>query len=117
MKNFGLPLFIWRFGDPTFLRFEMNIEAEFEFEDEEEIVKTIYESIKEERERGIDEKRSSVDLALNGNTLRVYMRGEDIIRLRAVANTWLRLLKIAEEMIEVVGEHEKSQCQILPNSK
>ncbi|MEA2075503.1 MAG: KEOPS complex subunit Pcc1 [Euryarchaeota archaeon] len=82
----------------------MKIEAEFEFEAEEEIVKTIYESIKEETDRGIDKKRSSVDLILSGNTLRVYMRGEDIIKLRAVANTWLRLLKIADEMVHVVKE-------------
>lgn len=78
------------------------IRAEFEFTDEEGIVKTIYESIKEEREEGIDKKRSSVDLALNGDTLSVYMSGDDIIRLRAVANTWLRLLKIADEMVHVV---------------
>lgn len=82
----------------------MKIEAEFEFEADEEIVKTIYESIKEEADRGIDKKRSSVDLTLSGGTLRVYMRGEDIIRLRAVANTWLRLLKIADEMVHVVKE-------------
>jgi len=80
----------------------MMIRAEFEFKDEEEIVKTVYESIKEEREEGIDKKRSSVDLALNGDTLSVYMSGDDIIRLRAVANTWLRLLKIADEMVHVV---------------
>ena len=80
----------------------MMIRAEFEFKDEEEIVKKIYESIKEEREEGIDKKRSSVDLALNGDTLRVYMSGDDIIRLRAVANTWLRLLKVADEMVHVV---------------
>ncbi len=78
------------------------IRAEFEFKDEEEIVKTIYESIKEEREEVIDKKRSSVDLALDGNTLSVYMSGDDIIRLRAVANTWLRLLKVADEMVHVV---------------
>jgi len=82
----------------------MMIRAEFEFKDEEEIVKTIYESIKEEREEGIDKKRSFVDLALNGDTLSVYMSGDDIIRLRAVANTWLRLLKIADEMVHVVKE-------------
>jgi len=95
----------------------MMIRAEFELTYEEEIEKTIYESIKEEREEGIDKKRSSVDLALNGNTLSVYMSGEDIIKLRAVANTWLRLLKVADEMVHVVREHEKSQFQILPNPK
>ncbi len=82
----------------------MTIRAEFEFKDEEEILKTIYESIKEEREEGIAKNRSFVNLALNGNTLSVYMSGDDIIRLRAVANTWLRLLKIADEMVHVVKE-------------
>lgn len=82
----------------------MTIRAEFEFKDEEEILKTIYESIKEEREEGIDKNRSFVNLALNGDTLSVYMSGDDIIRLRAVANTWLRLLKIADEMVHVVKE-------------
>ena len=85
----------------------MKIKAEFEFEDAEAVVKTIYESIKEEQDEGIDKKRSFVDLAVNGNVLSVYMYGEDIIKLRAVANTWLRLLKIAHEMVHVVKECDK----------
>ena len=82
----------------------MRIKAEFEFEDDEETVKTIYESIKAEQEKGTDKRRSAVDLALNGNILQVSMHGEDTIRLRAVANTWLRLLKVAHEMVQVVNE-------------
>ncbi|KAF5427570.1 hypothetical protein C5S39_13235 [Candidatus Methanophagaceae archaeon] len=43
----------------------MKIEAEFVLEDDEEIVKTIYESIREEREDRIEDKRRSyVDLAM-----------------------------------------------------
>lgn len=83
---------------------EMKIEAEFELEDEEEIVKTVYESIKEERDIGNDKRRSFVDIALKGTKLSVCIRGDDIIRVRAAANTWLRLLKIAEEMVQVVRE-------------
>ncbi len=82
----------------------MKIEAEFELEEGEEIVKTVYESIKEEKEIGKDERRSSVEIALKGNKLSVCIRGDDIIRVRAAANTWLRLLKIAEEMVQVVRE-------------
>ncbi len=82
----------------------MKIEAEFELEDEEEIVKTVYVSIKEERDIEKDKRRSFVDIALKGNILSVCICGDDIIRVRAAANTWLRLLKIAEEMVHVVRE-------------
>lgn len=85
----------------------MKIEAEFVLEDDEEKVKTIYESIREEREDRIEDKRRSyVDLAIGANRLCVYIRGEDIVRVRAAANSWLRLLKVAEEMVEVVRECE-----------
>ena len=85
----------------------MKIEAEFVLEDDEEIVKTIYESIREEREDRVEDKRRSyVDLAIGANRLCVYIRGEDIVRVRAAANSWLRLLKVAEEMVEVVKECE-----------
>jgi hypothetical protein len=39
----------------------------------------------------------------------VCIRGEDIVIVRAAANTWLRLLKIAEEMIAAVGEYGKDK--------
>ena len=85
----------------------MKIEAEFVLEDDEEIVKTIYESIRKEREDRIEDKRRSyVDLAIGANRLCVYIRGEDIVRVRAAANSWLRLLKVAEDMVEVVKECE-----------
>jgi tRNA threonylcarbamoyladenosine modification (KEOPS) complex Pcc1 subunit len=87
----------------------MGIEADFEFEADEETVRAIYESIKEEQqERGTDTRRPFVDLALNGNTLRVSMRGEDATKLRAAANTWLRLLKVAAEMVQVIKECDTS---------
>ncbi len=83
---------------------EMKIEAEFELEDEEEIVKTVYASIKEERDIEKDKRRSFVDIAFKGTKLSVCICGDDIISVRAAANTWLRLLKIAEEMVQVVRE-------------
>ena len=85
----------------------MKIEAEFVLEDDEEVVKTIYESIREEREDRVEDKRRSyVDLAIGANMLCVYIRGDDIVRVRAAANSWLRLLKVAKEMVEVVRECE-----------
>ncbi|MBN1763020.1 MAG: hypothetical protein JW878_08115 [Methanomicrobia archaeon] len=86
----------------------MKFEADFEFEADEETVRAIYESIKEEQERGTNTRPSFVDLVLNGNTLRVSMHGEDATKLRAVANTWLRLLKVAAEMVQVVKECDTS---------
>jgi len=96
----------------------MNVEAKFVFQDEEAVIRTIYESIRGEEEGGRekgnnDKRRSFVDTALNGNELTVCIRGEDIVIVRAAANTWLRLLKIAEEMIVAVGEYGNlDQCQI-----
>ena len=87
----------------------MEFKTEFELEDEEEIVKTVYESIKEENkmeENALEEdkRRSLVDISLNGNKLCVRIGGDDLIRVRAAANTWLRLVKVAEEMTRVVKE-------------
>ena len=101
---------------------EMNVEAKFVFQDEEAVIKTIYESIREEEEGGMekgdnDKRRSFVDTALNENELTVCIRGEDIVIVRAAANTWLRLLKIAEEMIVAVAEYGRDKCQIPPDSK
>jgi len=79
----------------------MGIKAEFVLEDEEETIKTVYESIKEEKE---NKTRFFVDVALKEDKLSVSVciSGEDIVKVRAAANTWLRLLKVAEEMVEVV---------------
>lgn len=87
----------------------MEFKTEFELEDEAEIVKTVYESIQEENkieENALEEdkRRSLVDISLNGNKLRVRIGGDDLIRVRAAANTWLRLVKVAEEMTHVVKE-------------
>jgi tRNA threonylcarbamoyladenosine modification (KEOPS) complex Pcc1 subunit len=81
----------------------MGIKAEFVLEDEGETIKTVYESIKEEKEDKTKlDKRFFVDVALKEDRLSVCISGDDIVKVRAAANTWLRLLKIAEEMVEVV---------------
>jgi KEOPS complex subunit Pcc1 len=82
----------------------MEFTIEFELEDEAELVKTVYESIKEENALEEDKRRSLVDISLSGNKLRVRIGGDDLIRVRAAANTWLRLVKVAEEMTRVVKE-------------
>jgi tRNA threonylcarbamoyladenosine modification (KEOPS) complex Pcc1 subunit len=82
----------------------MQISAEFEFEADAETVQTIYQSIKEEQDTGDATRRSAVALELRGQTLYMTLSEDDPTRLRAVANTWLRLVKVAYEMIEVIEE-------------
>jgi len=87
----------WRKG----IEFEVEVEVEIEIEVEgaETFLKTIYESIKEEQEEG------KVNTVLRDGLLYMSIGGssDEIARLRAVANTWLRLLKIAEDMVEVIA--------------
>ena len=87
----------WRKG----IEFEMEVEMEIEIEVEgaESFLKTIYESIKEEQEEG------KVNTVLRDGLLYMSIGGssDEIARLRAVVNTWLRLLKIAEDMVEVIA--------------
>ncbi len=88
----------------------MGIKAKFVLEDEEETIKMVYESIKEEKENKTKleykdkDRRFFVDFALKEGKLNVCINGDDIVKVRAAANTWLRLLKIAEEMVQVVRE-------------
>ena len=45
--------------------------------------------------------RSSASLALEDGSLRLKIRGEDTVSLRAALNTWIRLVKIAFEMVSL----------------
>ena len=82
----------WRMG------IEFEVEVEIGVEGTESFLKTVYESIKEEQEEG------KVNTVLRDGLLYMSIGGssDEIARLRAVANTWLRLLKIAEDMVEVI---------------
>ena len=91
----------WRKG----IEFEMEVEMEIEVEGAETFLKTIYESIKEERGQEQEEGKGEVNTVLRDGLLYMSIGGssDEIARLRAVANTWLRLLKIAEDMVEVIA--------------
>ncbi|HTY91568.1 MAG TPA: KEOPS complex subunit Pcc1 [Methanocella sp.] len=45
-------------------------------------------------------ERSRITLGVEGGLLKLFIEAEDIISLRAALNTWLRLIKIAEEMFD-----------------
>lgn len=44
-------------------------------------------------------ERSKIELKREGGLLKLFVEAEDVISLRATLNTWLRLIKIAEEML------------------
>jgi KEOPS complex subunit Pcc1 len=84
------------------MNFDFKAEFEFDFEDES-IAKTVYESVKRELE---DDQRYFVDIILKGDKLNICINANDVVGLRAATNTWLRLIKIAEEMVHVIREHK-----------
>ncbi len=81
--------------------FVMRVEAEFEFDDDVAKLEAVYKAVKEEWADETDKRRSFVNIELKGSKLCIHIRGDDVVRLRAAVNTWLRLVKIAEEMIEL----------------
>ena len=70
--------------------------VEFEFGDR---VHKIHESLKPELQAAPSD-RSKIELKTEGGLLKLFIEAEDIISLRAALNTWLRLVKIAEEMLD-----------------
>ena len=64
--------------------------------------RAVYESLKPELNASPSE-RSKIDLRLDGGALTMMIEAEDIVSMRAAINTWLRLVKIAEEMLNVRG--------------
>lgn len=71
--------------------------AEFVFETQEPLL--IYRALAPERDDEIH--RSGVDLGLSEGAVVLKIRGDDIATLRAALNTWIRLVKIAFEMVNV----------------
>ncbi len=45
--------------------------------------------------------RSNVDMVLVGDSIRLELCGDNVANLRAALNTWMRLLKIAFEMVDI----------------
>ncbi|PXF59607.1 MAG: hypothetical protein C4B59_10990 [Candidatus Methanogaster sp.] len=45
--------------------------------------------------------RSRAALSVDGGVLRIVVDAEDVTALRAALNTWLRLIKVACEMVKI----------------
>jgi len=48
-----------------------------------------------------DLHRSNIEMVLRDCSLDLTIRGDDIVSLRAALNTWIRLVKIAFEMVNI----------------
>jgi KEOPS complex subunit Pcc1 len=48
-----------------------------------------------------DLHRSNVELCMGDSSIRLMIRGDDVVSLRAALNTWIRLVKIAFEMVNL----------------
>lgn len=55
-----------------------------------------------------EERRYAVKLSQEAKKLVLSIVSEDLTRLRATMNSWLRLLKVASEMIELT----RKQCKV-----
>jgi KEOPS complex subunit Pcc1 len=44
--------------------------------------------------------RSRIELSAGEGRLKLFIEAEDVVSMRAALNTWLRLIKIAEEMLD-----------------
>lgn len=80
----------------------MKLFAEFTFETE--TAGTIYRALLPELSESFSE-RSVIDLSLEDKSrLVLSVKAEDVVSLRSALNTWLRLIQIAQEILEVTNE-------------
>lgn len=77
----------------------MQIKSNAEFVIETKNPEIIYNSLKIEG----SEVRSKAKLYLAKDRLLLRIEAEDLTALRAAINAWLRLIKMCEEIIEVLG--------------
>lgn len=58
----------------------------------------VYETLVPELQE-IPSERSKITIEQSGGTLRMFVAAEDIVSMRAAINTWLRLIRISEDML------------------
>ncbi|MCD6387008.1 MAG: hypothetical protein J7L30_01635 [Methanophagales archaeon] len=84
------------------MRFQLDFEMETEHRGDAEIM---FGALKPEAEEEAmpsgEERRYAVELSQEAKKLVLSIVSEDLTRLRATMNSWLRLLKVASEMIEL----------------
>ncbi len=63
------------------------------------LTRKAYEALEPELQASPSE-RSKIELKEEEGQLKLFIEAEDIVSLRAALNTWLRLIKITEEMLD-----------------
>ncbi len=81
----------------------MENKAEIEIGLDYDSVDIVFESILPELSDS-PSKRSEIELKMDGNSLRICICTDDVVMLRASLNTWLRLIKTACDMVEIVDK-------------
>jgi len=71
--------------------------AEFVFETDDPM--PIYRALAPELKDEL--QRSRVDIVLREGSIGLMIRGDDVVSFRAALNTWIRLIKIAFEMVNI----------------
>jgi KEOPS complex subunit Pcc1 len=72
----------------------------FETEDAEMMYKALLPELKDKFS-----ERSSIELSLKGSDrLVLKVKAEDSVSLRSALNTWLRLIQISQEVLEVTAD-------------
>lgn len=72
--------------------------AEFSF-NFGEVASTIYRALLPETMEAFSRSRAA--LSVDGGMLHLHVDAEDLTALRAALNTWLRLIKVACEIVEI----------------
>ncbi|MCX8206410.1 MAG: KEOPS complex subunit Pcc1 [Methanothrix sp.] len=70
-------------------------EIVFELQDPEIVLSAL------EPELDDDLHRGKVEIRARDNGMELIVEGEDVVSLRAALNTWLRLVRICVEMVEI----------------
>ena len=91
------------------MRFQLDFEMETEHRGDAEIMFSVLKpEAEDEAMPSGEERRYAVELSQEAKKLVLSIVSEDLTRLRATMNTWLRLLKVASEMIELT----RKQCKV-----
>jgi KEOPS complex subunit Pcc1 len=62
------------------------------------LARPVYESLVPELQE-VPSERSKITLEQSGGMLHLFVAAEDLVSMRAAINTWLRLIRISEDML------------------
>jgi KEOPS complex subunit Pcc1 len=72
-------------------------EADFSFDYDDESRAAAVATAVGQEVGAIDDERSETTIERDGRTIRIHVDATDLVALRAATNTWLGLIRVAEE--------------------